>query len=122
MMVRVIFGLMGTLFLAIGIGIMLTPAWAPAMARRMVHAVTDRRVLTVGVRLMGGVYTRSMRPGQRVQISRTDRADGVGDIILSEGGAAMNEGLTAPMILMGVRDARDVERLIRLLFQDSGSR
>jgi hypothetical protein len=83
-------------------------------ARRTVYALTGTRVFTLLVGRAGRARVHSVEPGHPLSLSRTDHSDGRGDITLHSSAAAASRGPS--MRLIGVADARHVERLIRATF------
>lgn len=74
------FALFGLPFVLIGVAGLSAPLWIYFAARQSVHAITNRRALTIsGMRAFGiEGYTRA----QISHIERVERGDGSGDLIL----------------------------------------
>jgi hypothetical protein len=94
-------------------------AWSEVRrARRTVYAVTDTRVFRLLVSREGRARVHAVEPGHPLSLSRHDLADGRGDIQLYPSSARSG---FASMKLIGIADARSVERLIRSTFDPPGS-
>ena len=75
------FPLFGLIFVAVGIGLLLSPLWLSLKAGRTVYAVTNQRVLLWTGNLWGGPTVRSLSPAQLGDRMRTQAADGSGDLV-----------------------------------------
>lgn len=83
--------------------------------RRVAYALTDHRVILREPFPLGQVRVRSFRAQDLVRISRIERADGSGMILLEGSGRGPN-GTQEPVqlaCLVGLDRAREVEALIR---------
>jgi hypothetical protein len=92
-----------------------------ATARRTVFAVTNTRVFTLVLLKDGRVNLTAFEPAHPLAISRVEHRDGTGTISLNPrtqtpGGPR----LEASFVLVGVREPRVVERLIRQTFDPPG--
>lgn len=76
-----LFPLVGIPFVLVGLGMLLSPFWMVLRAMRTVHAVTDRRALTIERGPLGRVVVRSFEPPSLAVLSRTQHADGSGDLV-----------------------------------------
>ena len=84
-------------------------------ARASSYALTDRRVILREPVPFGQIRVRSFRAGDMSGMSRTERPDGTGDILLESLGQLPN-GLPGPFVLARLRrldGVREVEALIR---------
>ena len=108
----IVFPLFGLPFILIGFGMLAAPFWAMARAGRTIHAVTDRRLLTivrgrktevksVFLDRIGPVERKSGRDGRgTIKVQTHSRVDSDGDRI------------TEKIEWIGIPDAAGVERLI----------
>lgn len=108
----IVFPLFGIPFVVIGFGMLAAPFWGMARAKRTIHAVTDRRLLTIVrgrktdvksafIDRIGPVERRSGRDGSgTIRIQTHSRTDSEGD------------RTTEKIEWVGIPDAAGVERLI----------
>jgi hypothetical protein len=82
--VSICFPLFGLPFVLIGFGMLSTPYWARRKAKRTAYAVTDRRVILFEAGFRGSMTVRTYMPPQLQRMSRTERPDGTGDLILED--------------------------------------
>ncbi len=75
-----VFPLFGLIFVAAGVGMLLSPLWLTLKAGRTLYAVTDKRVLLWSGGVGGGRTVRSLSPAQLGDRARTQNADG-GDLV-----------------------------------------
>jgi hypothetical protein len=113
------FPLFGLLPLLAGIALLLAPVWMRRAARRDVYAITDRRVIMWQARPFGELIVRSFAPTELTQLTRVERADGTGDLVLLEVLNQVNSRghhrMWSPTRLgfVGVNNVREVEDLLR---------
>jgi hypothetical protein len=89
-----------------------------------VFALTNTRVLELVMLADGRAHLTAFEPSHPLAIRRLEHTDGTGTIVLNPG-AQLPGGGPAPrasMILVGVREPRVVERLIRQTFDPPGVR
>ena len=98
------------------------PWSARAEALRTIFAVTNTRVFTLVLLEDGRVNLEAFEPSHPLGISRTEDKSGTGTIALNPG--AQVPGARSPqrgaLVLVGVREPRVVERLIRQTFDPPG--
>ena len=112
-----VFPLFGLPFILVGLAMLAAPLWAYRKAFKTVYVVTDRRAITFD----GGwsMTIRSYPPAELQNVYRNERANGSGDVIIARrawrtaNGARQSEELG----FLRVRQAKDVERLLRDLAQ-----
>lgn len=76
------FALFGLPFVAIGIIGLAAPLWIYHRARHSVHAITNRRALTIsGVRTF---RIKAFTPAQITRIERVEQTDGSGDLLFAD--------------------------------------
>lgn len=110
-----LFGLFGLPFVAIGIAMLGSPWWARRRAMATVYAITERRALILsGTRTL---RTESHASEQFVEIHKTERSDGSGDLLFLERTVRGRRGRvrSVPDGFWGVPDVRDAERFLRAL-------
>lgn len=76
-------GPFGLLFALAGVGMMLWPLWLRLKAARTDYVVTDRRVLLFEGGVWRGMTIRTLGAAQVGDRSRTQRADGSGDLVFN---------------------------------------
>jgi len=110
------FPLFGVPFVLVGLAMLSAPLWTYRSARKTVYAITGRRALGIE----GGIRSTTIRtyPPDRLQdIHRTERRDGIGDVIIASRTWKDSEGSrqTEKHGFMNVRDAKTVETMLREL-------
>jgi hypothetical protein len=107
-----LFPLFGLPFVAVGLGLLLSPLLALWTARRTLYAVTSGRVLVVRVGRSRKV-DRHPLPDERL-LSRTQRPDGSGDLVVAKSEVATNRGRTAlrTVTFVGIPEVARVERIV----------
>jgi hypothetical protein len=112
----VCFPLFGLPFVLIGLGMLTAPYWARRSAAGTVYAVTDRQAIlfTRGFRSR---TVKSYRPAELTRVSRVERDDGSGDLILEEYRYRDSDGdrRTGRHGFYAISDVKEVERLVRAL-------
>jgi hypothetical protein len=110
-----LFPLFGLPFVLIGLGMLLSPLWLMRKASRTLYAITDRRAIVFS----GGWSTTitSYGPERLTQLTRKERPDGSGDIIIAPLLMVNNydQGRRTPWGegLFGVAQVHEVEELLR---------
>ena len=109
------FPLFGLPFVLIGLGMLSAPYWAKRKALRTAYAVTDRRVILLEAGFWNSVTTRTYMPAQLQRMTRTERPDGSGNLILEDYTWRDSDGdrRHGQHGLMAIDRVRDVEELIR---------
>jgi hypothetical protein len=80
---RIGFPLFGVPFVLVGLGMLSAPYWARRSAAGTVYAVTDKRAIAFEAGFRSRTV-KSYHPADLRQISRVERDDGSGDLILAE--------------------------------------
>lgn len=101
-------------FVGVGLLMLAAPWFARQKARNTVYLITDRRAVEIVRESFGGRSVRSFEPRRVMQMSRTDRRDGSGDLIfevvtLGSGSGASTERRG----FKNVADVRGVEQRLR---------
>ena len=114
------FPLFGIPFVLIGLGMLSTPIWTYRAALKTIYAITDKRAITVT-----GFFSRTVRsylPNQLGDITRRENRNGIGDLVFDRQVSYHNEGRTSIKELgfLGVRNPREVEKLLRELAEQVG--
>ena len=114
--IGVCFPLFGVPFVLIGLGMLSAPYWARRYAAGTVYAITDRRAILFATGFRSRTV-KSYQPAELTRISRVERDDGSGDLILEEYGYRDRDGdrRSGRQGFMGISDVKEVERLIRAL-------
>jgi hypothetical protein len=108
-----IFPIFGLPFIIIGIGMMVAPFWAAWKAGRMVHILTEARLVTA---VLGrDLSLTSFEPGRVVSLKRVEKADGSGTMTLSLGTYRDSDGDSAEKLetWYGVPAIRGLEDQLR---------
>lgn len=112
------FPLFGLPFVAIGVVGLSSPLWMRRVARKVVYVITNQRAFSIeGWRTL---TVRSYLPAQLASITRRERADGSGDLILAIESYAGTRGATNTRE-RGFFGLAEVKLVARLL-EDLGSR
>lgn len=117
-----LFPLWGIPFVLMGLWMLTTPLWMYRRALRTVYAITDRRALTIEVGPWGRVQVRSFEPASLSVLSRTQSADGSGNLVFQR--EYRRQGRNSSFIDIGflaVPDVKDVEDRIRELVRRAGA-
>ena len=109
------FPLFGLPFVLVGLGMLSAPHWVKRKAKRTAYAVTDRRVILLEGGVWNAVTVRTYMPPQLQRMTRTERPDGTGDLILEEYTWRDSDGdrRHGQHGLFAIPRVRDVEELIR---------
>lgn len=113
----VFFPLFGVPFIAVGGWMLYQPFKILNDAKHAIHAITDRRVMTLTVgrsRLVRSVELAKLGP-----ISRTEKADGWGNIAIETGSHRDSDGdrVTDRFELVGIANVAKVEQMLRAAIQ-----
>lgn len=109
----VFFTLFGVPFLLIGLGTMTSPLWSQKTAARTVYGLSDQRALIIRPRTFGGWTVQSFMPDRLTSMTRTERADGSGDLIFEQFTERVGTGSrTTRRGFLGIDRVREVEDLI----------
>ena len=143
---RILFGAFGIPFMLVGVGMFLSPFWAGnrrrKAARDTVYLITDRRALILNAGYLGDSLLGSLAggavlglgksrylvtsypPDKLCNIQRIQREDGAGDLAFGETilTSESNSERTATRDgFFSVHDAREVEKMLRLLARSAES-
>lgn len=107
------FPLFGLPFCGVGVWLVTAPSRARRQGQSTYYGVSDRRAI-----IIVAVASRSVRSWGRREmqgLSRTERADGTGDVIFSRDVGRDSDGnrTSTSIGFFGIRDARFVESLLR---------
>lgn len=108
----IVFPLFGVPFVVVGLAMMHAPFWAWSLARRTVHIVADRRIVTLTV---GRVLKVKSHPISGIlRVERSEHRDGSGTLKLVTGMRRDSDGdkVEDSETLYGVKDVRKLEHLI----------
>jgi len=106
------FPLFGLPFVAIGVAGLSSPLWLRWAAKKVVYVVTNQRAFSIeGMRT---VTVRSYLPSQIANVTRRERPDGSGDLVLAVESYAGNRGATNTRErgFFGLAEVRRVARLL----------
>jgi hypothetical protein len=121
------FPLFGLIFVAVGLGLLLSPLWAYLKAQRTIYAITDRRAITLEENAFGSRSVRSFGPDEISLMERRENANGIGDLVFSrERYNTYRNGRHRSHLrengFFAIPDARSVERILREAFLGGGYR
>lgn len=115
------FGIMapcGIPFLAIGVVLIISPVWLRAWARKTVYALSNRRAIVWQPGWFGYVTVQSFTASGLGQMSRTERGDGSGDLMLHVYTTGIgDDSRTITKGFMGIDRVKEVEELVRTTLQ-----
>jgi hypothetical protein len=110
-----LFALFGLPFVLIGLGLLASPYFVYKKAKRTVYAITNRRAIVI---VSGKFKFIQSYSGKDIgTISRSERADGTGDIFFGE---EAGEKRTKPVGFLAIPDVRRVERILIDTFKKDG--
>jgi hypothetical protein len=113
---RLFFVLWGIPFVLVGLGMLTSPFWMYRKATRAVYAITDRRALTIEGGLWGRVIVRSFEPASLAVLTRTQHADGSGNLVFRrEYRPGGRSGRFVEIGFLAIPDVREVEDRLREL-------
>jgi hypothetical protein len=109
------FSLCALPFVLVGALLLGAPLWSRYAAKRTCYAITDRRAILWEPRAFGAWQVRSYGPGSLRELSRVERADGWGDLILDEYQTRDSDGgrHITRRGFFGIPNVHEVERLLR---------
>ena len=111
-----VFALFGIPFVIVGLCMLLSPFWMLYKAGRTAYAITDCRALVIEHGPFGRVMVRSFEPGDLAILSRTQHADGSGNLVFRrEYRLEGRRGRFVDIGFLAVLDVREVEERIREL-------
>lgn len=110
-----IFPVFGLPFVAVGLGMILSPLFAFRRAKTTVYGVTDCRAIIVTARR--GKTVKSYRARDIDNISRVERSDGTGDVTFAHQYSYTNDGNrnTTTIGFFGIPEPREVEKMIQAI-------
>ena len=102
-------------FVVVGLGMLGAPFWVWWKSRRMVYALTDRRLVRIGYGRKRDVA--SFNPAQFVSIHRREKPDGTGTLTITTRLSKDSDGDTVKEteMLVGIPDAATADRLLRAM-------
>lgn len=106
---RYVFPAFGIPFIVVGLGLVSGPLRARLRARRILYALTDRRLI-----VREDDYVQSFDFDQIQMIRRRDNGDGTGDVLFREERVARSRGTgSRPVGFLGINEPQKVEQAIR---------
>lgn len=115
-----LFSLCGLPFLGVG-GAMLTgPLWIGKRAARMAYVITDQRAIIWEAGWFGRLHVQSFGPERLASMTRSERADGSGDLIFEQFTTRAGTGVrTVRRGFLALPQVREAEQAVRdLLLKD----
>jgi hypothetical protein len=104
----------GLPFIAVGIGLLASPAWLRAMARKTVYALTSRRAIIWQPALFGRVTVQSYTAAGLGQMTRMERPDGSGNLVFQVFVSGTGDSSrTEQRGFMAIDNVKHVEELVR---------
>ena len=108
------FPLFGVPFFVIGILTMLSPLWAARRAGRTAYVITSRRAIVHELSAFGRLKVQSFGPDRLVSMTRTERADGSGDLVFEQFTESVGTGSrTVKRGFMHLENVRPAEQALR---------
>jgi hypothetical protein len=120
------FPLFGLPFVLVGLGMLSSPYWLWRRAKRTCYALTDRRAILWQAGWFGSVEVRSYSPAELTRISRTEHADGSGDLVFEEVLSLGRDSdghrttRTTRHGFMAISNVREIEELLRKALLSGG--
>ncbi|MGD0261899.1 MAG: hypothetical protein ABSD29_19190 [Verrucomicrobiota bacterium] len=116
-----LFPLWGVPFILIGFGMLSSPFWARRQAKRTAYVLTDRRAIIISVGWRSKVSLRSFDPPALMDLRRTERADGSGDLVFTSDQHTGNRGrdYSTAVGFTAIKDVKEVEERVRRLVRQS---
>ncbi|MCU0568461.1 MAG: hypothetical protein MUF49_17925 [Oculatellaceae cyanobacterium Prado106] len=114
-----IFGLFGVPFVLIGVAMLVGPFWAWYERGNAVYLITNKRA--IAFEGMGKTQIRSFFPHEIQNLHRREYRSGMGDVMLGVRSWKDSEGdeRKEDIGFKGVRNAKEVERMLRSLMEES---
>lgn len=111
------FGLMapcGLPFIAVGVGLVASPVWLRALARKTAYGVTGRRAIIWQPSWFGRSTVQSFTASGLGQLTRTQRPDGSGDLVFQVAVTGFGDNSrTERRGFLAINHVKDVEELVR---------
>ncbi len=109
----IIFPIFGLPFVGIGLWLMNKPLATLADARHQIHALTDRRLMTLTMRKEKALLSADIN--KTGPIHRKEKADGWGSLSIETGSHVDSDGdrITDKFEIYGIAEVAKVERLLR---------
>ena len=104
----------GIPFLLIGLGMLSFPLRARQKMKRTVYVITDRRVIII----QGTFFSfnvASHYPADILSVSRTQRANGIGDVCFTQASSVGENNSPIDQHLWNIRNVKEVERMMQEL-------
>jgi hypothetical protein len=109
-----VFPMWGLPFIFIGLVMLSAPYWTARAARRTVYVITDRRAIVWIPKAWGEKEVQSFEPKRLLSITRTQRANGSGDLVFEQFRETRGSSTTTIRRgFMGLADVRDAETVLR---------
>jgi hypothetical protein len=109
------FPMFGLPFLLIGFGMLSSPLWMAWKAKKTAYVLTDRRALIFDG--CWSAHVRSFAPDRLLDLRRTQRKDGSGDLIFEKKLSYDSEGSkqSTDIGFLAIPNVKDVEERVRLI-------
>ncbi|MDY6897841.1 MAG: hypothetical protein SWZ49_07140 [Cyanobacteriota bacterium] len=124
----IFFALFGIPFLIVGFGMLSSPIWFWLSAKNTAYVITNKRALSISVpvTLFANILSTTIRnypPSKLKDIYRKERANGTGDVVMGvqQSNRYLNNRrnqTTEEIGFMGIRNPREVEKMLRQLAED----
>jgi hypothetical protein len=109
-----IFPLWGVPFILIGFAMLSSPYWTARAARRTIYAITNRRAVVWLAKGWGKTEVQSFEPKRLLSLTRTERANGSGDLVFEQFRETHGSSTTTIRRgFMGLSNVRDAEEVLR---------
>jgi len=116
---QVLFPMMGTPFILVGLWLLSSPIWAYRAALRTVYVITNRRAITITADR--SIAVRSYPPASLSDLKTKNTGHGIGDIIFSRRSwiDSIGHSHSENMGFLQVRDPQNVHAILRQLAQNT---
>jgi hypothetical protein len=109
-----IFPLWGVPFILFGLAMLSSPYWTARAARRTIYAITNRRAIVWLAKGWGKTEVQSFEPKRVLSLTRTERANGSGDLVFEQFRETHGSSTTTIRRgFMGLSVVRDAEEVLR---------
>jgi hypothetical protein len=115
--ISILFLLFDLPFLAIGLILLGAPAWAQKRRLKTVYTITNQRAIVFDAPWWKSSATHIFAPNELGSVTRKERADGSGDVVLRTNHSQDSDGThsTTRTGFLGIANVRQVEEMLRAL-------
>ncbi len=116
---QILFSLIGSLPVLVGVGMLSSPYWLRRKAKRTCYVLTDRRAILWEASWFRSFQIRSYKPGDLTKIRCVEYSNGGGDLVfeevttIGEDSDGFQRTTTERHGFMGIDSVREIEKLLR---------